>query len=499
VLWRGWAGRPGKLPRMLRRPLLAFLALTAVAAAVVGCGSSSSSSSPASTELSYFPSNTPFILSIQTDPNSSAVKDAQSIVGRFPAITFAEAGLISRLQQTGISYQSDIRPLFGEPAMLGDIEPTLSSSSGQNFLAVWVTRSAAKLTALLKKLHFNAVGSHAGATLYQEGSTMFGVAGSTLIVATTAANLTAALDRHAHGGGMSSSAYSRYVGGLPKDAALQVFGSLSGPLSTPKAVNARRVPWVAALQGYGVAISSTPSGVTLQYRIDTSGRSLSTSDLPIAAGTASPSFAGALPITFALNDPAQVFNFAEAASKDSSPGGYARFLARQASVRAKTGVDLTSLAKLLTGTLIVASDTHTTMGRVAVSDPGTAAADLAKLVTQPKAVFSSATSVSKLGAGFYALKERKQTITVGIAGNQLVAGRAPLASLRSFASAPTTPASGAQGSVAFRIGLPQLIRLALKRAPSKVIQTILSSLGDVAGWTSSSPTGLSGSATLALK
>lgn len=160
---------------------------------------------------------------------------------------------------------------------------------------------------------------------------------------------------------------------------------------------------------------------------------------------------------------------------------------------------MTSVAKLLTGDLIIASDTHTTMGRASVSDPATAASDLNKLVTQPRAVFSTVTSVSKLGGGFYALKEPKQTITVGVTGNQLVAGRASVAQLRAFATAPTTPAAGAQGSVAFRVGLAQLLQLALKQTPNKLIQTIFSALGDFTGWTAASPSGLTGSATLALK
>jgi hypothetical protein len=91
------------------------------------------------------------------------------------------------------------------------------------------------------------------------------------------------------------------------------------------------------------------------------------------------------------------------------------------------------------------------------------------------------------------------TITVGLIGDQLVAGRATVVRLRAFASAPTTPAAGAAGSVAFRIALIDLLKLTRKTAPSSTEQTILGALGDITGWTAASPSGLSGSATLAVK
>ena len=155
--------------------------------------------------------------------------------------------------------------------------------------------------------------------------------------------------------------------------------------------------------------------------------------------------------------------------------------------------------RLLTGDLIVASDTHTTMGRAGVSDPAAAASTLSKLASAPRSVFNKATSIAHLGGGFYAVHEPGQTITLGVVGNQLVVGKATAAQLRSFASAPTTPASGAHGAVAFRIAIVDLLHLTLKQAPPQIVQTILNSLGDLTGWSAASPSGITGSATLAVK
>ena len=114
-------------------------------------------------------------------------------------------------------------------------------------------------------------------------------------------------------------------------------------------------------------------------------------------------------------------------------------------------------------------------------------------------MFNGGKKLASLGGGFYALKERSQTITLGVGGDQFVVGKATTAQLRSFAIAPTTPASGAHGAVAFRVALVDLLHLTLKQAPPQILQTILKSLGDLTGWTAASPSGITGSATLAVK
>lgn len=479
-------------------PILVLAALV-----IAGCGSSSSSppaSSDRGAELSYFPSGSPFVMSIVTDPNASSVRAAQSLVGQFPIATFGETALMTMLKQHGIDYHSDIRPLFGNPVVFGAPGTSLSGASTSQFVAVWVTKDAGKLTALIKKLGLHGAGSHDGATLYQGGgASTVAIDGATAVIGASQRAVTSALDRHAHGGGISSAAYSQASAGLPQDALIETFGNLSGVLSKPSAANALRVPWVAALRGYAASISATSTGLTFQYRLDTSGGALTAAQLPIASGSAAPALAGTLPITVGIKDPAQVVTFAEAAEQATSPAGYAAFLKRDAAARAKTGVDLNSMLKLLTGDLIIASDTHTWMGRAMVSDPAAAAQALAKIAGAPRTFFNRATRASSLGGGFYAIKEPQSVLTIGLVGNQLVAGKATVSQLRGFATAPTAPAAGAQGSVAFSVALTELLHIAIKGTPPQIVQTILNSLGDITGWAAASPSGLTGSATLALK
>jgi hypothetical protein len=366
---------------------------------------------------------------------------------------------------------------------------------------VWVTSSASKLSDLIKKIPgLTASGTHAGATLYSLGtSAEAAVSGATLLIGSSRSNVSAALDRHANGSGFSPATYDKLTSGLPQDTLMSAVGDLTSVLSSSKAANARKVPWVAAIRGYGAAISATSSAIDFQYRLDTSGGTLSSTQLPIASGTTAPTLAGRLPITVGIADPAQVAKFFEQAEQTANPAQWAKFQARQNAAKAKTGFNLDDLFAQLTGNLIISSDTHTTMGRVGVTDAAKTAQIIAALGKQPNTLFTKATKSTPLGGGFYSLQEGKTALTIGVASGQLLVGKASVAQLTAFARAPTTPAAGAKGSVAFRIALAQLLRLTLKSAPPAAAQAVLSALGDITGWAQASPEALTGQASIAVK
>ncbi len=484
--------------------LRSLLLIPVLVLVLAGCGSSSSApkaSDARTVEYSYFPAGSAFVMSLATDPNAASIKQAHALEGHFPLAAFGQSALMSKLNQLGINYQADIRPLFGNPVTIGATTGTLSGSATSQFLVTWVTKDASKLTALLKKLPtLKSSGSHAGATLYNTGgAATVAVSGATLIFASTPAVVNAALDRHANGSGLGSAEVSRETAGLPQNTLLEAFGNLSSVLSTSSAAKARAVPWVAALRGYGAAVGATASGLTFQYHLDTTGASLNASQLPFAPGSTAPSLVASAPISVGIHDPAQIFAFVEGAEQATNPAKYAAFLKREAAVKAKTGTDLNGFLKLLTGDLVVASDTHTTIGRVSVSDPAAATQALSKLYANPTGLFSKPAAIKKLPGGMFAIKNGKRTIDLGIVGNQLVVGNTGPAQLRAFAVAPATPAAGARGAVAFRVALTQVLHLALKKAPPKIVQTILASIGDLTGSSSSSPSGIDGSASIAIR
>src|SRR6202012_4220230 len=110
-------------------------------------------------------------------------------------------------------------------------------------LAVWVTKSASKLTALLHKFHLSSNGTHDGATLYSVGDAGLATSGATVIVARSAAILDAALDRHAQHQGFDAASYAKATTGVPANGVVTMFGDLAPVLAAPSAAKARLVPW----------------------------------------------------------------------------------------------------------------------------------------------------------------------------------------------------------------------------------------------------------------
>ena len=119
------------------------------------------------------------------------------------------------------------------------------------------------------------------------------------------------------------------MGNLPTDSLISAFGDLTAVLSQPSAAQAKKVPWVNALKGYGVAISANATGLNFQYRLDTSGQTLSESQLPIAPGSTPPSLAGSQPISVGVSDPSRIVKFILQAEQLASPSSYAKFAARR--------------------------------------------------------------------------------------------------------------------------------------------------------------------------
>ncbi|HEY6397101.1 MAG TPA: DUF3352 domain-containing protein [Solirubrobacteraceae bacterium] len=479
----------------MRRVLLLLTIVVVSCASVVGCGSNSPSTAPnpVNSELSYFPASSPLVASIATNSSAPEIRNLGAMIGNYPIAAFGLAYAKTRLQQLGINYDTDVHPLFGNPIMLG-----LADSNGvssRTLLIAWVTRDANALATLVSKFHVTKTRTYDGATLYALSSIAVAVDGPTVLLGTSQQALMGALDRHARGGGVTQAEMSAALAGLPPHPFLAAFGSLTGVLSSQRAAAARRVPWVAALRGYAVTLNASSAGLSVNFKLDTTGAPLAAAELPISTVTAPPGLVGGAPIQVGIQDPSQLVYFLEQASQR---GGLTAFLMQQAAVHRKTGVDLKSLLGLLTGELAVNSNGHGTIAEIRVKNPGAAATILAKLSTVPNSVLPHSTLTRRAG-GFYQLNEQRRTINLGIIGSELLAGNVPPSQLRQFAAAPLSPApSGSHGAVAFRIALSQLIHLAVKNAPSQ-LQTLLGSLGDITGWIAATPQALTGAATLPLK
>jgi hypothetical protein len=470
---------------------------------VAGCGSSRTSGalSPTLQTLSYFPSTAPFVLTVRTDPASSGAKNTRALEQNFPQATLLKTALFARLAQLGIDYNKQIKPLFGNPIAFGVLSAPSSGSQTQ-FLSAWMTKSQSALTALVKKLGpaLTSSGTHDGATLYTIGGGTLAIDGPTVLLARSPQDVDAALDRHKSGQGISSSRYAGLTAGLTGGSLMQMFGDLTHVLAVPGAAKARRVPWVAAIKSYGASINAGPRAMTIRFHLDTTGRSLSPSQLPLAAASSPPAVAADAPVQMGVRGLRQSVRFLEATENVIEPAQYAQFTKRVATLKRRTGFELNTFVAMLTGTLDVSSDTKTTIGRVGVSDPASASAMLKKLAAAPSLAFSKATRIRSLGGGLYDVHDPSGSdLTTGVVADQLLLGKASPAQIRAFAHAPGTNVPGAAGAVVFRVALPDLLHLTLKRSPSPAAHELLNMLGDVTGSVSATVGGLDGSATLAVK
>jgi hypothetical protein len=481
------------------RRLIALLVAGIVAIAVAACGNSSAGSAGASgptiDALSYFPTSAPFVMTVPTAPQDASVKQAQALERRDPQYQLVMTALLTRLAASGINYNQDIRPLFGNPIALGavGVKPTA-------FLITWVTKSAAAATRLTKRLGLQPAGSHDGAALYAGHGLAVGIDGSTVVISLSTELVDSALDRHAAHQGFDSASYARSTAGMPQGDVIEMFGDLAEVLAQPTAAQARQIPWVAAITGYAAAVSASPTGITMRFHLSTAGRQLSTSQLPIASGATAPATAGELPIEVAIRDPAQIIDFVEAAAQSTDPGSYTGFLRRQAAIKQRSGFDLNVFVGMLTGDLTIESDGQTTLARAQVSNPAKVSRMLARLVdTGGAGVLGKRVRLAPLGGGLYAITSRTSVVELGVIGDELVVGRGTPAQLRAYAAAPATAASSGAGSVAFQIALSDVVRLGLRHQPSAMEELLLDRLGDLVGSAGATTGGLSGIAHIALR
>ena len=475
-----------------------------LACTVAACGSASSgapSGGPLSTELSYLPAGSPVVATITTDPNSAPVKNLAVLLSKFQVASLLTNSLKQQLQKQGLSYDTDIKPLLGNPVAVGTQETTTQAGNKLKAIVVWVTKDASKLNAIVtdRSVGDRKIGSHDGATLYtnRDGSSVFAVDGATVVGADTQAVLKAALDRHANGGGMSPTELNRELAGLPSGSLIRVSGNVKALLATPQAAKARLVPWVAAINTYGVAISPTATGMSLDWNVDTTGRPLTPAQLPIAAGSAAPALVSGGSGSLGIRDPAQIATFVESTLQAVDPTQYGQFVAALGALKSGYGIDVTGALGQLTGDLITAGQGQISLFRAGVSDPASVSRTLAAVQSHIQ-IFSPNVHMRSVGGGFYAVTSPSLNLTVGVVGNQIVAGNASPARLRVFAAAPTAPSSG-HGAIAFNSNLSQAIKLTGGLVKSAQAQLILSELRQFSGWLAASPSALTGNLTVTVK
>ena len=64
----------------------------------------------------------PVVATIATDPNSAPVKNGSALLTKFQVASLLTLALKQELQKQGLNYDTDIKPLLGNPVVVGGIE-----------------------------------------------------------------------------------------------------------------------------------------------------------------------------------------------------------------------------------------------------------------------------------------------------------------------------------------------------------------------------------------
>src|SRR5215208_1433404 len=275
--------------RPLRSLAALFACLAVVAVAGTGCGSDDSSSSGLDAVLSYVPADTPFAVSIDTDLQDEQYKALDSILNRFPGADTIKSLLKAQLSmgQEGVDFDKDIKPLLGNPAVISasDVGSFLSSTEEAGFVAALQVDDEDALQSLIDKTKPAKRGEVAGATVYQDEDTFFGVKDDVVVLAGSRSQLEAALKRADGGDHLSESDFEKGLEGLPDDALARVYVDVQGLLGkSDRAAAARRIEWVSALRTLGLTVSAQKKSIDVEFNAVTKGDDLTEADLPLATG-----------------------------------------------------------------------------------------------------------------------------------------------------------------------------------------------------------------------
>ena len=502
-------GRISRLPPLMRR--LAVLALVLPALAGAGCGGGKDSSGPLDEGLRYLPADAPFAVSIDTDVDGGQYKAAGTIAGKFP---FGRAELRRRLeglfQRGDVDFEEDVKPLLGNPFVVGAVSARSFSRRGESndFVGAIKTKDGDKLDELVKKDKADQKGEKNGAKLYEDsGGDSFAVKDDVLIVAGSRRLLEEALDRRDGGDTLDEDRFDAALSRLPKEALVRAYFNVKALVDADRrGRQASRIKWVGALRTLGLTASAADDEISVDFNLKTDADGLSERDLPIATGAqASAVVQRPGELGLGLRDPSHLVDFAlDAAGAVEGPS--VEVAKRQ--VEQRLGIDIEDdVSNQLTGD---ASMTATPSGKLGVraelKDPAAFKRTLAKIAgALPRLAAGLGAgpvelSKPKRGSGLYALAgPERRRVYFGVLGAVLVISNDPADASRLAREKPK-PVEGAKGALVLRADAEKLATAILAQLSSQLGplgglggQLFTGPLGDLTGGVTSSTGGMKGS------
>jgi hypothetical protein len=501
----------------LRRPLATALCLLSVAAAA-GCGSSGSSSGakdPFDNALGYMPKSAPIVVAIDTDLNGSQWKSLSANVKKFAFAGQVESSLKSQINQSGLDFDKDIKPLLGNEFVIS--APTVQATIGDNSQVVGALQvgDKGKLSDLLSNdKDVTKDGTSGGATLYKgkSGDTEIAQDGDVFVVASTKQQVVAAIEQRGRDDRLTEDQFNSNLSGLPSDALVRLYVDAQGLISgSPGTETARKVKWVAALKTVGFTLSSQNDGLAMDFNAKTDASQLTDSDLPIAAGDASPPVSNkAGEIGLGIRGLDQSEHFAESVAQVVSPGSYSTFVRNKKKISSQLGLDLDKeVVDQLSGNASISFDVQGHYAvRVEPKDPAAFAKRLDKFAkVAPQFARGAGLPGAKLThvRGLYKLTgAHGKTIYYGMVGKVFAASN-DLASLAAIASDTPQPLPGAKGAVALNAEVAKIASELISKAAGGGLggafggSLATAPLGNLTGWMDASTSALTGHMKLGIK
>ena len=490
------------------------LAIAVAALALAGCGdkASSDAESPLDEALGFLPKDAPVVAAIETDPEGEQWQRVEKLVEKFPLVSGSVISSIQEdLRESGVDYEKDIKPILGNEAVVG--VPELTNGEAEHYVVAIQAKEEDGLDKIFDRPEVRKVGEKDDFELYEdkEDGDFAARKDAVVVFADERAGLEAAIDTRGGEDRLREDDFEKGVGDLPDDALARVYGDLQSVIEAdPDSASARKVPWVAALRTFGLALLAEDDGVRFDFAIKTEASELEPGDLPLAAGPAAPPVAGEPgELALGIRNPAQIVAFAQAAGQAVDPAGYGRFEAakRQLGEALDLDVDRDVIGQFDGNAQLVVAPNERFAFRSDLKDPASFERTLEKGAKEIPQLMQSMRSgpvgvaTPKAGEQFYALSlDSGETLLYGVVEGKFVLSNDPDRAA-AIATAPTRAVPGGQGSVVFHANAQEFVNAFLSEQGGAAAGARLFTgpLGDLTGSVVTETSGMRGSIRLGIE
>jgi hypothetical protein len=276
--------------------------LLVVLVGLAGCGGVGSD--PLERPLTFFPENAPMLAVVDTDAGGDQQRAFRRITRRFPL----SSQLVPQLQDP------DLRPLMGNPAVIGAQDPRALYDRRQLVVAI-EPRDPQRLAEVRKRWvetgRFRRVGDESGFRVLGDSTgELNAFDGKTMVMSGSRPRLSNALRRGREEDGMGLGEFRESFQRVPGQALLGVrLDAEALVAASPLGARAQAAPFLSQAKTLGVKLFARSGSLEARFRM-TTAEPVDRRDLPLAEGPESPPAVvreGELGI--GVRDPAQLLRF----------------------------------------------------------------------------------------------------------------------------------------------------------------------------------------------